>query len=694
MTQARQPADLRPDIQGLRAVAVSMVVAFHLAPRALTGGYTGVDVFFVISGFLITSHLFNHPPTTARDLGTFWARRIRRLLPASLLVLASTLVAARFVAPETQWEPTARQAAGAALYGVNWLLASDAVDYLAAENAPTAVQHFWSLSVEEQFYAGWPLLIGGLVLLAGLLRRRRASVVAIGLGAVVTLSFIYSVVHTHTSPSSAYFVTPTRIWELGAGGVLALVVAPGVLGERRRLAQPLAGPVAWFGLVLIALTGLTYSSATPFPGYTALLPVLGTVLVIAANAPPSGVSSPARLLAARPVQWLGGVSYSVYLWHWPLVVLVPYATGRPIGLLSGSFVLLATLGLAGVTKRHVEDRFRFPAPGTRLRRPYVFAAAGMACVVAAAALQIIAVRHSEVAAQTKLAHALSSNDPCFGAAALDAGKSCPAVAFDDVLPTPAQAAKDKSAAYAEIGGRNCWAFSPNFPTIRCGFGPRTGTANIALLGNSHAGQWLPALQPLARKHHWHIDTFLASQCAAAAVDQSLDTQAHTQSCRAWGTRTVDRIIARHPDLVVFSNRISVSAVGHDLAGSQAPYRSGYAAVLERFATAGIPVLVLRDTPAPGTSIPDCIASHEGDLTSCDGTREAWLPAEPAIAAVADTGSPLVRILDLTDRICGKTVCSAVVGGVITYFDGSHLTATYAHTLAPYLDTAIASSLAR
>ena len=230
---AAAPKDgVRPDIQAMRAIAVSMVLVYHLWPNRLTGGFTGVDVFFLISGFLITSHLLSHPPTGLRDLLAFWSRRIRRLLPASLLVLFVTLIASRLVAPETQWGNTTRQVKAAALYFVNWRLADDSVDYLASQNAPTPVQHFWSLSVEEQFYFVWPIFILLLGFLALLLRRRAAPFFIGGLGIAVVASLWFSVHETKVEPARAYFVTPTRIWELGIGGLLAARAHPRVAGRQ------------------------------------------------------------------------------------------------------------------------------------------------------------------------------------------------------------------------------------------------------------------------------------------------------------------------------------------------------------------------------------------------------------------------------------------------------------------------------
>ena len=687
------PRGLRTDIQGLRALAVSLVVVYHLLPDRLRGGFVGVDVFFVISGFLITLHLVQRPPTDVGGLVEFWGRRVRRLLPASLLVLGTTLVLSRLLAPETQWAATARQARGATFYVVNWLLAGDAVDYLAAENAPSPVQHFWSLSVEEQFYLVWPVLVLVLVLGARRLGSPRDLTVLGGLGLVTLGSLGYSVWETSRDPLAAYFLTPTRVWELGVGGLLAVVVG----ARRKRGLPPLLPPgarsvLAWVGLAGIAWTALTYTAATPFPGWRALLPVLATALALGAHTPDARLS-PGPLLARRPVQWLGDVSYSVYLWHWPLVVLIPQARHHTLDALDRVLVVVLTLLLAGWTKRHVEDRFRDARWGRPRRRPFVLAAAGMAVVVALTLAQDLEVDRREQAAGAALARATAAGGPCFGAAALDgpAGR-CPPVPVDRVVPSPVDAATDKSEAYADVGSRNCFSYLPRFPQVRCTFGDPDAAVRVALVGNSHAGQWLPALQVLAREHDWRIDTYLASQCALAQTDQALSTPAQTRACSTWTRRTTRAVVRSDPDLVVYTNRLSVSAVGTGLSGSLPLYADGMTAVLRAWSRASLRVLVLHDTPAPGDSVPDCLALHPDDPTSCDGTRAAWIGPEPAREAVRRVGDPEVRFVDLSDHICGPRVCAAVTGGVVTYFDGSHLTATFAKTLAPYLDAPLGSLL--
>lgn len=699
--QNRGPRKFRADIQGLRAIAVALVLIFHLWPDHVTGGFIGVDVFFVISGYLITSHLLQRPPATFHDVADFWARRLRRLLPAALLVLFATLVASRLFGLETQWTNTAIEAIAATLYLENWWLARNSVDYLAAENALSPIQHFWSLSVEEQFYAFWPLLILGLVLLA---RRRGHSVlgsIGAGLVSVVVASLGYSIYATWKEPASAYFVTPTRIWELGAGALLAVwIVARGVKRSASSSTVLPAGAsamLAWMGLAAIALTGLTFSSVTPFPSWRALLPIVGTVMVIGANAGTAWFS-PTRVLQWRPMQWLGDISYSVYLWHWPLIVLLPGVSGGSLGWLDRAVILAASLTLGTLSKNYVEDVFRFGRRVPGIRGTYALAVSGMALVIGLSGVPMLEASWRESAARQEAHRAISSGDRCFGAGALKTPEVCAGRYDRTIVPAPAQAAVDKSDAYAAVsGGKDCWSYSPNFPTITCEFGDPRPSVSVALVGNSHAGQWLTPLQEIARKRGWRITTYLASRCAVVPVKQRLATAAYSDACRRWVDEVSQSVKSNNFDLVFLANRMSVRAAGADsVEASIAAYRNGYQDLLTEWSDADVQVVGLRDTPAPVEggirSIPDCVAAQREDLTQCSGPRELWEPDEPLVDAVSAINSSGVHLANLNDRICAPDLCSAVVGGAVVYFDGSHLTATYARTLTPFLDQAAIKAL--
>ncbi|WP_431279761.1 acyltransferase family protein [Leifsonia poae] len=361
----RRPAGrrTRPEIQALRAVAVAAVVLYHFWPPVVTGGYVGVDVFFAISGFLITGHLLREVAATDRiGLAQFWARRARRLLPASLLVLLVTAIAVLVWVPSIFWLPFFRETIASALYVENWTLAADSVDYLAANAVPTAVQHYWSLSAEEQFYLIWPLVIlAGLWASTRVRRFSRRRVIFVVLSVVTAASLAASVALTTSSPSVAYFITPTRAWEFGLGGLLALALGTFDEGMGRRIGQRIdkVRPIlAWAGWIAIAYAVFRFSAATPFPGYTALLPVGGALLVIAAGSP-ARWWAPTSIVGIRPVQWVGDVSYSIYLWHWPLLIVAPYVVGHASLTLIEKVALLAlTVVLAWATKRWVEDPVR------------------------------------------------------------------------------------------------------------------------------------------------------------------------------------------------------------------------------------------------------------------------------------------------------------------------------------------------
>jgi peptidoglycan/LPS O-acetylase OafA/YrhL len=677
----RPEREVRPDIQGLRAIAVGAVVLFHLWPRRVPGGYVGVDVFFVISGFLITSHLLQRPPSTRRELGAFWARRIRRLLPAALVVLVVTLVVSRLFAPALQWASTAREATAAAFYVENWSLASQALDYLAADSAPTPVQHFWSLSVEEQFYLMWPLLVALATVLAARRPRWGPVLTLLGFLGVLGVSFAISVHLTQVEAARAYFVTWTRAWEFAIGGIAAWFV---VRTARRVRGEP-ANLLAWTGLAMIAYSCFLYSGKTAFPGWRAAVPVLGTALVLVTQA--EGRRSPAFLWRLPGAQWLGDVSYSVYLWHWPAFILAPYIIDRRLFWPEKLGVVAATLVLAGLSKVLIEDPFRHARRGAPLTPTYRLAAMGMSVVALLAGTQVIEVKWQE--RQDRVALQRAERNPCFGAGTLLRGPTlCPPDPSGKLVPSLRIAGNDKSSAYKDA----CFVGAPYKARLVCKYG--NGPIKVALVGNSHAGHWLPALQKIAAERGWTITTYLISICNVSDAPTNLRTDRQERNCSDYAKWVEEQTSGRRYDLVITSERQSAQVAGENWADTEAASVRGYRSYLQRWLDSGTRVLVLKDLVPPGNGIgrvPVCLADHPDDRQACTWSATPEVPANPrayrfsdplAEAALQTRGR--VPVVSVEDLVCPGGRCQPVIGGVVTFFDTSHLTASYARSLSDEL----------
>ena len=698
------PSTARTDIQGLRALAVAAVLGFHLWPAAVTGGYVGVDVFFVVSGFLITSHLLRRPIRDGRDLLGFWARRVRRLIPAASLVLLVTIVAAAAWLPTTTLVQVGREVLASALYLENWALARSETDYLAADQLHSPVQHYWSLSIEEQFYLVWPLLLAA-VAWAGLRARRRhrdpertTAALAVALtGAVLVASLGWSVWMTWAEPAAAYFVSTTRFWELALGGLLAAVLAlravhapapEGQMGAEPGTppaASALRAVAAWTGLAMIAVTVLTFDAETAFPGYAALLPTVGALLVIAADADRLR-AGPGAALRRRPVQWLGDTSYSVYLWHWPLIVIAPFALSRDLSDVDLLAILGVTLLLAWFSQRYVEDRLRFHPLLTR-RLGATFAMLGLCvAVVGGTAVGVrewasAAERDAVVDARAAVAQA----GPCLGAQVVR-DETCEDPGL--VLP-PTAAAQDKPVVYAD----GCWNDSPFTTRNVCTYGDGTGepTARLALVGNSHAGHWVPALEDAIATDGWQLDTYLQSVCYTVDAPIELPGEGVTQACQATNRWAVESVVTGGYDLVVLSDRTHQPLAGVAEEDQVAAAEDAYRETLAAFTDAGIPVLVLRDTPAMPRNVPECLVQLAYDPDACGAPPATALEPDPLAAAASADTTGLVSVTSVDHLMCDE-ICHPVIGGVTAYFDHGHLTATFARTLAPEVSGAVRAAL--
>jgi peptidoglycan/LPS O-acetylase OafA/YrhL len=647
-----------------------MVVIYHLHPSALPGGFAGVDVFFVISGYLITGQLWRGYAQTGKvGLVSFWGRRARRLIPAAALVLTATWIAARVIEPATQFANTAQQILASALYYQNWQLSSDAVSYFKSGNAATPVQHFWSLSVEEQFYLIWPLLF----LLAAFLiaiRRTRTRVVVVGVltAALVIASLAYSVHETSANAPAAYFMTTTRMWELGAGGLLALAPA--------RLTRALArqGWLGWAGLALVIGSAFLLTGSMAFPGAIALLPVLGAVALIAGGSA-AGRYGPSRLTSAGLMVFIGGISYSLYLWHYPLINLYTSWRGSAPGPLSGLLLLAVAVLLAWLTKIFVEDKVRL-APFIARHRWRSLAVALVAIVpVALAAVYI-------TGEPPPWNGTLGPNYP--GAAVL-------AGAVVNVPVAPVLKPPDPISQTLDQTGGCLNDFGASTPR-ECVFGDTASPVlTVALVGDSAAGEWFDALNAIAVHRHWKLVTALHSSCPwSSTLVLNWNGIGELTACQTWGAAVLhDLITTIRPDVVITTDYPSLlSTPGHPVNASPAAMAeigAGMAQYWTRLEAAGISVTPIKETPDLVEDVPTCVDEHPADLARCDVPVSAAVLRDSPVTDAAMLMNGKVTVVDANSLICGPRVCAPVVGNVLVFGDRHHLTGPYSKSTAPFLE---------
>ena len=715
----------RPDVEGLRAIAIVAVVGYHAGLPFLPGGFVGVDVFFVISGFLITGLLVSEVARTGHvSLARFWARRARRLLPAATLVLALTALVAFVVIPVVDHEVVGLDIVAAAFYVSNVRFAAQATSYLTEDATPSPALHFWSLGVEEQFYVVWPLLILALVWL--LVRRRRASgqsvspaSLAIALASLGAVSFVLSLWLTARVQPWAFFGMPTRAWEFAIGGLLAI---GGVALARLPLAVRAAS--GWIGALLLVGSIVLITGDVQFPGWAAVPPVVGTALVILAGTRSDEVV-PARgvpaVLSTWPMRAVGRLSYSWYLWHWPVLIL----TGAALGVLSVpvkvALVLLALVP-AAIAYRFVEEPVRHnprlvAVPSRALRLGAALSVGAAVCglllawlpgggsfATVAVAAPVEGERGPAPAATPTTSE--PSSEPSASSSASAAPSKTPKPSpsatvirwpAGDLTPDPTSARDD----LPKIYGNGCHLErGGTAPGDGCAFGDTGSATTVVLVGDSHAASWFPALERLATQNKWRLLAWTKSGCPAPDVTIFQRKLARPyDECDTWRTTVLDRLTSSDkPALVVAAGTRTESLVdrsnGSRLEGTGragAEWQAGWARTLSRLTEAGVPVAVMRDTPWPGKDMAVCVGQNRSNPSACDVTRDALdgTKYDVGMAAKYDGATGV----DLSDVICDADRCPATHGKYLVYRDTDHLTATFSTALAPYLDAKLTPLIA-
>ncbi|MGW6333111.1 acyltransferase family protein [Nocardia rhamnosiphila] len=694
----------RPDIEGLRAVAVVAVVLFHAGMPWVGGGFVGVDVFFVVSGFLVTGILYRETATTGTiGLARFYGARARRLLPAAGVVLVTTAVAAAVLLPPLQARRVLGDGIASALYAGNYRFALRGADYLAGDVLPSPFQHFWSLGVEEQFYLLWPVLIAATAWFA---RRHRTGATAprpylIVLVGVAACSFATSLSWTGTLPSWAFFSLPTRAWELAAGGVIALSAA-----RWSRLPRIPAAFAGWAGLLLITAACTWFDEHTRYPGTAALLPVAGTALVII-----SGCATPrfgvGRWLALGPMRAIGRGSYSWYLWHWPVLLLAPWVVGHPLGLGGSLGAITVAGGLAMLTLWLVENPARFAVP-LRSSAARSLACGGAVTAVAGGVTLALLVCAPVPAGRGTAAPALAltaptapvtpTTDPEEAAVRQPVAQAQAAIAASaaigpvpsNLTPSLAHAAGSK----ADVFVNGCVRSWREVGQTECASGDPDSATTVALVGDSHAAMWQPAFEQITVARHWRLETMAKVTCPLLdlPITSPYLGREYTE-CEQWRGEIVDRLQAERPRLIVvgMSRRYGADFgfVSYDPAWIDSLHR-----LVARLRATGAAVLVLGSIPDPHTDVPICLSEHLDDAAACAPARPDALDDAGIAAERAATIGAGGQYADLTSLFCTASDCPLVIGDNLVFRDDNHLTVGYAETLAPVIGALTDRALAR
>jgi peptidoglycan/LPS O-acetylase OafA/YrhL len=625
----------RSDIEGLRGIAVLSVVVFHCGVVGVSGGFVGVDVFFVLSGYLITGLLANEIRTTSHlNLLQFYARRARRLLPAAALVSIATLVAGVIIMAPNELTLAARAARATAVYMSNMFFALNAADYFASDVKWNPMLHTWTLAVEEQFYLFWPVLI-----MLGLRHRRSQKLLVWLLSIGTVISLAASIRLTNTAPAFAFYGLPTRAWEFGIGGLAILIPQGSLKGSSAALTA-----LGWLGLLSMLASFHFISARQGFPGWIAVIPVLGATLTLIAGAevPHVGVG---RVLDSKPLQFLGTMSYSWYLWHWPFLVFA--AVLYPSISTAGRIVAaLAALVVATVAHYLIENPLRFQP--RLVRNPILSLGFGGVLMALSLSAAFISLRF---AARLAIAPAMQPIT----------------AAVNDI---------------ADMERERCVIPAQVTEVKTCSFGAAASPTTIVLFGDSHAMQWFNPMRLMAERHGWQLLTVLKSGCPATDVAVSDD-------CTTWRADAITRIQSLRPTLVVVANATQY------LARKDAPipldeWKRGTRRTLSALTANDSKVVAIRDTPLPGFDVPTCLARSVRhawySAASCQIARSSAItPSVFEAEESAVQGLPGVRFIDLTDQICNGDACPAIRDGVIVYRDDNHLTGAFAQSLLPALE---------
>ena len=664
----------RKDIQGLRAIAILTVLFAHANFPFFDGGFVGVDIFFVISGFLITGILIKEYNLRGKiSIANFYARRVRRIIPAATVVilatvLMSTLILGRDGSVATYWD-----AFWSAIFMGNWYMAFVGTDYFSLGTTPSPLQHFWSLAVEEQFYFVWPTLIIIAAWFAGKTANKRFKPTLVSfLAVIIVASLAWSAYQTAVEPNIAYFSTLTRGWELAAGALLAVVANKIILNKNVRTV------LLYTGIALILFAVLAFTEQTPFPGYSALLPVVGTLLILI-----SGTNNHAKLngiLTNKYMVWIGSISYALYLWHWPLLILWETKYGeKPNVAITISLILVAVL-LAWVSTTFIEDPMRL----SRWWKDKTFLSNILGIILVAATAATCIFIAPESINRGKIDFNFKTYDEVLQEVKDATKPNSQVYVQGQTQPSLSLLAEDKSQVYddgchIEHLDQNVWT--------DCIYGDVSSEKNIVLVGDSHASMWLPALNLWGIKNHYKITFFAKSECPSATFTPyaNLIKRAYPE-CTEWREEVFNTIIDMKPAAVIMTSAGKLHGVYSDgtvienTKDMDLKWIEGYSKSIAKLRQATDNVILLGDIAMLDNDSVSCIKANQSNATSCSSPlneiTQQILYRQQKVAD--DTHVPYI---DTVPMFCFEEVCPAIIDNKVVYMDGTHMTRTYSEHLA-------------
>lgn len=687
----------RTDIEGLRAIAVLAVLLFHAGVPGLDGGYVGVDVFFVVSGFLITSLLVAEKTNTGKvSLGAFYARRARRILPVSALVAVATLIASWIWLEPLRLRSLSDDVLAVALFSSNFVFANRGADYLQSALPPSPLQHYWSLAVEEQFYVVWPALVM-LVCLGIGTRTLRNIRLRVGITAAVAAvaSFAACMALMNSSQPWAFFSPHTRAFELAIGALVAVVPIGASITVIRMNAF-----LAWCGLAGIIATVVMFSETTTFPGPWALAPVIATAFLLRGGNATSW--APEALLRVSPMQWLGSRSYSAYLWHWPVLIIAAAALEKDLSVFEGLICLMISLALS-------EFSFRFVENPVRLNHNIV----GFRATVLAVSL-IAVVSGSAVLAQNNqpsLSGGWSATAPTLiteSSTTIESNVSTTTIPVKPELPgqsppvdaivqamtatgLPSNITPSLQGAISDmptIYSNNCHASFSAIQPKNCVYGDPTSSTVIGLYGDSHAAQWFPAFEKMAIKRSWKLIIYTKRGCPPADIPTYSKVLGKVyKECAPWRENVLKQMVADGVQTVFIAHFDRLLSASTRVPMWQKEWRTGLQSTIDQLTAKGITPVLMEDTPYPGQDVPTCLSRHYTNVQLCNPVISSAY-RDDMHQMLEDFDAANVHVLWTRHWFCTDAGCPTVVGNLLVYRDDNHMSVTFASFIAPLLDAAV------